>query len=565
MLGVLTLRAAYIIFIKRTVHYVEYKGFVFLLIPIKADVNQEGYMQRKRVFISSVQSEFSAERQMLFGYLTSDALLGKFFDPFIFENVPALSDSPSNVFLNQVEKCDIYLGIFGQNYGYEDADGISPTEREFDIAVAQNKTHLVYVKQVDWRHPKEELLIRKAEQMVVRRSFVTLEQLKTAVYVSLINYLMENEIIRTTPFDATLNNEAALDDLDEEKIRRFIYIANKKRAFPFEREADIRAMLQHLNLMKGERITNAAILLFGKCPQRFFITSEVRCAHFHGINKVKPIPSYQVYKGDVFKMIEQAVDFVLSKINLYVGDRSKKIHVDVEYEIPKQAITEAIVNAVCHRDYTSNGSVQVMLFADRFEVSNPGNLPHELTVEQLYTTHRSMPANPLIAEAMYLRGTIERMGTGTEEMTRQCLEKGLGKPEFIPEHGFQAIIRRSIRVAPQVGPILNNMVSAPNDAIKDGLFTEWQSTGPNNVLTTPEEGPNNVLITSEEGPNKITENQRRIMEAIFENQYATHEKLSEIVGISARKIRENIAKLKTQGLLERVGPNKGGYWKIKSK
>jgi len=155
-------------------------------------------------------------------------------------------------------------------------------------------------------------------------------------------------------------------------------------------------------------------------------------------------------------MIEQAVDFVLSKINLYVGDRSKSVTVDVEYEIPKQVVTEAIVNAVAHRDYTSNGSVQVMLFADRFEVSNPGNFPHELTVEQLYTTHRSWPANPLLAEALYLRGSIERMGTGTEEMTKQCLAKGLGKPEFIPNYGFKTIIRRQHQVTQQVPSKLRN-------------------------------------------------------------------------------------------------------------
>jgi predicted HTH transcriptional regulator len=142
-------------------------------------------------------------------------------------------------------------------------------------------------------------------------------------------------------------------------------------------------------------------------------------------------------------MIEQAVDFILSKINLYVGDRSQKIYVDVEYEIPRRVVTESIVNAVCHRDYTSNGSVQVMLFADRLEVSNPANFPHELTVEQLYTTHRSIPANPLLAEAMYLRGTIERMGTGTEEMTKECIANGLARPEFIPDYGFQTVIRRN--------------------------------------------------------------------------------------------------------------------------
>ena len=123
-----------------------------------------------------------------------------------------------------------------------------------------------------------------------------------------------------------------------------------------------------MNLIEGTRISNAAILLFGKNPQRFFITSEIKCAHFHGTEITKPIPSYQVYKGDVFQMIAQAVDFVLSKIALRVGSRDKGPEVDVQYELPVQAVAEAIVNAVAHRDYTSNSSVQAMLFSDRFEI-----------------------------------------------------------------------------------------------------------------------------------------------------------------------------------------------------
>jgi len=71
-------------------------------------------MQKKRVFISSVQSEFVEERQMLFEYLTTDALLGKFFEPFVFENMPALAVAPETVFLQEVENCDIYMGLFGK-------------------------------------------------------------------------------------------------------------------------------------------------------------------------------------------------------------------------------------------------------------------------------------------------------------------------------------------------------------------------------------------------------------------------------------------------------------------
>ena len=304
-------------------------------------------MQKKNVFISSVQSEFAEERQVLFEYLISDALLGKFFEPFIFENIPALNAHPVAVFLNEVEKCDIYLGLFGQQYGYEDSEGISPTEREYDYASDRNKIRYIFIKNVTQnRHPKEKVLIQKAEQQIIRKSFNSLEALKTAVYATLVRYLEENEFIRTAPFDATLDRFATLEDLDEEKIRDFIETANRKRAFPFRRDENISKVLSHLSLIKGERITNAALLLFGKKPQRFFITSEVKCAHFHGLRVSKPIPSYQVYKGDVFEMIEQAVDFVLSKINLYVGDRSKSVTVDVAYEIPKQAVTEAIVNAI---------------------------------------------------------------------------------------------------------------------------------------------------------------------------------------------------------------------------
>ncbi|MDR1544704.1 MAG: DUF4062 domain-containing protein [Prevotellaceae bacterium] len=453
-------------------------------------------MQKKRVFISSVQSEFVEERQILNDYLTTDALLGRFFEPFIFENVPALNASAVTVFLNEVEQCDIYLGIFGEKYGFEDADGISPTEREFDFATQKDKIRFVYVKQSENRNKKENLLIKKAENVIVRRSFATPEQLKTAVYASLVNYLLENEYIRTTPFDATLNTEAAFTDIDEEKVRNFAEIANEKRDFPFDRTTDPRRVLAHLNLTKGERITNAAILLFGKQPQRFFITSEVKCAHYHGVRVSKPIPSYQVYKGDVFEMIDKAVDFVLSKINLYVGDRSESVTVDVEYEMPKQAVREAIVNAVCHRDYTSNGSVQVMLFADRLEVSNPGHLPYGLTVEQLYFIHNSIPANPLLAEPMYLRGTIERMGTGTEDMATLCVEKGLQKPLYQQQLDFRVVLYRNTEQIENVENQNNNNIAEQVSDTVDTQVSTQVSTQVNTQVSTQVDTQIEKLIMS---------------------------------------------------------------------
>ena len=318
-------------------------------------------MRKIRVFISSVQSEFVEERQMLFDYLISDALLGMFFDPFLFENLPAVAQSTSAIYLEEVERCDLFVGIFGKEYGSENAEGVSPTEQEFDYAGQLHKTRLIFVSShtPSERNPKELALIKKAEHVIVRKQFSSAIELKASVYASLIRYLEEMEYIQTVPFDMAVNKEATMDDLDSQKIKNFVALAKARRGFPLAAEVSTETILTHLNLLKGNRITNAAILLFGKDPQRFFMASEVKCAHFHGKVVTKPIPSYQVYKGDVFQLVDQAVDFVLSKVNLEIGTRDESSQITAKYEIPRAAVAEAIVNAIAHRDYTSNGSVQV--------------------------------------------------------------------------------------------------------------------------------------------------------------------------------------------------------------
>ena len=117
-------------------------------------------------------------------------------------------------------------------------------------------------------------------------------------------------------------------------MTRFIRIARGARAFPLTEEAPMEELLGHLNLLNDGRPTNAAMLVFGKAPQQFLISSGVKCAHFHGTQVAKPIPSYQIYKGTAFQLVDQAVDFVLSKIALSVGTRAESIQAPVSYEIP---------------------------------------------------------------------------------------------------------------------------------------------------------------------------------------------------------------------------------------
>ena len=284
--------------------------------------------------------------------------------------------------------------------------------------------------------------------------------------------------IRWQPFDAAFDTKATLADLDEDKMHDFIVTARQKRGFPLAENSSPRKLLTHLSLMdeKG-RIANSAVLLFGKRPQRFFITSEVKCVQFFGNVVEKPLPSYQICRGTLFDMIDQATAFVMDRVDLAVGTRAegRSASVPTDYELPADAVKEAIVNAVAHRDYTSNGSVQVMLFRNRLEVWNPGQLPYGLTVSKLTVPHKSLPANPLIADPLFWTGYVDKVGTGTEDIVNLCKEKGLKEPEYHQEEDFRVVIwRKNLEQIPSNVPS-----SVPSrDQVSTKLNLRWNELEP---------------------------------------------------------------------------------------
>ena len=256
--------------------------------------------------------------------------------------------------------------------------------------------------------------------------------------------MITHQILRDGPFDASIHPEASIDDLDKDKIRWFVGLAREKRQFPLQYSEDnIRQILLSLHLITDDnKLKNAALLLFAKDVQKWFTSATIKCAHFYGTKIQKPIASQQIYGGSVFEMVDTAVGFVMSRIDQHVGERTRTAQVDVTPELPAQAVTEAIVNAVVHRDYTSNGSVQVMLFKDRLEVWNPGRLPQGMTIAKLNKEHTSNPVNPVLANPVYLAGYIEQMGTGTTDIIDHCMAYGLRKPEFHQDDDFRAVIWR---------------------------------------------------------------------------------------------------------------------------
>ena len=418
----------------------------------------------QRIFISSVQREFAKERRALAEMIRKDMLLGTFFDVFLFEEMAAQNRSAKSVYLDEVRNSDIYLGLFGCEYGFEDAEGVSPTEREYDLATECGKYRLAFVKRTAAhnRMPKERTLIAKVEREVTRKSFSSLAMLKKMVYEALFRYLQDRDVVNVRPFDGSYSLGVKLEDLDPERIAdfvRMVRVAGKVTFAPGISTTEILSRLGAFDAGTG-KIANAAALLFAKNPALFRPSWELKCLQLWGTTFEKPFPSYHIYHGTVFEQIDQALDFVMSRVDHWVGarDAAKSAQAPARSEFPIEAVREAIVNAVCHRDYTDEGSVQVMLFRDRLEVLNPGTLPRGWTAANLLQTHDSKPHNGILATAMQWAGYVEKSGYGTEDIVRKCKAWGLREPEYHPSSvDFRLVLWRQevkeLRDFTQVGEV----------------------------------------------------------------------------------------------------------------
>lgn len=404
-----------------------------------------------KIFVSGVQKELKEERHTIKEYILNNALLKEYFEVFLFEDYPARGRPSESVYLEEVRRCDIYIGILGKRYGSLKKEGISPTEREFREAQRMNKEILIYIKghngKNDLKRDKGiQKLIKEIETQYTRRRFNTTDELNNLVFESLVHFLREKGIVGRSAFDESICPEAKLSDIDEGKIRWFLRIARERRKFSLSLDSSIEDVLTHLNLIRQGKLTNAAVLLFGKDPHKFFLQAEIKCIQFPGTEIQKPFTSYQIYNGNLFEQIDKSVAFVLDAIKFPVIQQEHTVQVKRPYEIPVFAIQEAIVNAVAHRDYNTTSGVQVMVFVDRVEIWNSGSLPSQLSIEDLKKPHTSFPNNPLLANALYLADYIQKAGSGTLEMIKQCRAQGLPEPEFISIRNveFRTILGRDI-------------------------------------------------------------------------------------------------------------------------
>lgn len=231
-------------------------------------------------------------------------------------------------------------------------------------------------------------------------------------------------------FDKQICGGSKLEDIDIEKVRWFLKLAKAERKLDISPNLPLEEMLMRLKMSQDTKPINAAILLFGRKPQDFFIQSEVKCIRFKGIDVTGTMIDLKTVKGNIIDQVIEIEKFIFNHISMAAWIEGRKIARQEKWAYPPKAIRETLVNAIVHRDYTSPSKVQIRIFDDRIEFWNPGRLPEGWTIETLKQKHESKPWNPLIARAFFCIKYIEEVGTGTNKIIRWCVKWGLPEPDF---------------------------------------------------------------------------------------------------------------------------------------
>lgn len=244
-----------------------------------------------------------------------------------------------------------------------------------------------------------------------------------------------------TSWDAFPARDTTLDDINFKRVEKYIREANATGRRKIEDSpADV---LQKLDLIKDGKATWAAVLTFGKEPQRSLSQSAAHCGRFR-LDKTQIIDDLMV-EADLIGQVDEVMKFVTRHISVRYEFEGKPRRKEI-WEYPLEALREAIINAIVHRDYTAPSNVQVEIYDDRIEIWNPGRLLPGITIEDLYKKeHKSVVRNKLIAQVFYDIGYIEKYGSGTIKIVDLCRRHGLPSPEFKEVFGgFSVIFRKDI-------------------------------------------------------------------------------------------------------------------------
>jgi ATP-dependent DNA helicase RecG len=231
-------------------------------------------------------------------------------------------------------------------------------------------------------------------------------------------------------WESLIEEEATLDEIKESTIEKFKQFA-KKRVPGIDSE-DTVSVLKKLNLLNAKgQLKRAAILLFGKDVRKYFMSAYFKIGKFQSETA---LVTDDVIEGNLFEQLEQVMQVLRGKyIRLIVKEYKDWRRIE-EFEYPEEALREAIINALIHKDY-SGSHIQMKVFDDKIILWNQGKLLEGITLPELKTSHQSVQRNELLCEAFYRADFIEAWGRDTIKIVDLCKAANLPEPEYEENSG----------------------------------------------------------------------------------------------------------------------------------
>lgn len=264
----------------------------------------------------------------------------------------------------------------------------------------------------------------------------------------------------------------------------------------------------------------------------------------------------QEAKGPIDQQIEDAMVFVKKHINL--GSRIADVYREDIYELPMDSVRELISNAVCHRSYLSPGSIQVAIYDDRLEVTSPGRLSPDLTIEQLIEGN-SRVRNIAIGAAFQYMHIIERWGSGIPRVFEDARMYGLGDPEI---KDFGTSFRVSLHRKPfETDPF--GVVIPKNDAEhQSSASNEAEHDAPKASSASKEAQKEKIQVLLAALPEKNRKRAGLILDCMILDPHSTAVQIGKEIGLSKATVQRAIDTMKAAGIVSRQGSNNGGQWVI---
>jgi len=314
--------------------------------------------------------------------------------------------------------------------------------------------------------------------------------------------------------DAPVTN-VAVKSLSKPTIDNFRKLAKQSgRVNPAILRESTPSLIEKLHLIDGKYLKRAAVLLFHPDPEHFVTGAFVKIGFFR--NDADLLYHDEIH-GDLFTQAEKTKDLLLTKY-LKAGINYKGLQRIERFPVPEEALREALLNALIHKDYSSGVPIQISVYDDRLMMWNSGELPQNWTIDKLNKKHSSHPFNPDIANAFFRAGQIESWGRGIERIFNACKNAGTPLPSIRYDHG--------------------------------GLWVEFT------FKAIPDEAKNGLGDGLGDSP------QSRILRLIKSKSTISIAELSRQLEVSTTAIEKSIKRMKANGRLKRIGSAKGGHWEV---